>query len=594
MKRLRTTFFLFFVGLCFVIALVVGMMIYLQYRSYIKGSYTEVLENTAHSVERLFPEIKDIEALIAEGESSSELYFDLVRSINEINESYGFVFIYYIARFGDEFQFVFDTDDITLFGIEDPDSYLLKPWDDAPDEVMEAWTKKVFVITKEPYTDQWGTFISGFYPILNDSGHAVGILGLDLDVSYVQGLESRAIIFSGASLLIALLIATFISLRLASSIAKPINEVAVAAHTLAEMRFDIKTSKLRKDEIGVLQTALYHIRETLRQTMGNINDEQLGKQLNISRNLNGIIKRSTEELEIITAGIEVLEGKSKEENKSVQETTQSVKGIISSIEALNQAVESQSESIASSSELIEHMVKGIRDIEATMQEANQITETLGESSKKGRKTLEQLSEDLTRMSDRSAALENANKTIANIAAQTNILAMNAAIEAAHAGEAGKGFAVVSSEIRKLAVLANQESESISNEIKNMTGAISQVRQVSGITVESMNNIFVKLSEKSSSFANIKGTFEMQTVNSGQILDALDKIRNMAEEVGRDSGRIQNDSVVIGKAVNNLEAVSGEVGHSVSMAQQAGKQMASSFSMAKKITDGKIISRPEKN
>jgi methyl-accepting chemotaxis protein len=359
------------------------------------------------------------------------------------------------------------------------------------------------------------------------------------------------------------------------------------------MRFDIKTSELREDEIGVVQKALYHIRDVLKQTMGNITHEQLGKQLNISRNLNQIITQSTEELHTINAGMDVLENKSKAESESVRETVESVRDIVSSIEALDRAVESQSESIASSSHLIEEMVKGIRDIQATVHEANVITENLGESSKDGRKTLEQLSDDMTRLAERSVALEDANKTISNIAAQTNILAMNAAIEAAHAGEAGRGFSVVSSEIRKLAVESNRESESISAEIKSMTQAMTEIRQVSGRTVESMNNIFMKLSEMSSSFANIKDTIEMQAVNSGRVVEALERIRNMADEVNRDSGKIQRGSVIIDKSVKDLQTVSEDVGQSVSTAQQASRQIATSFSMAKKIVDGKIIIRPDR-
>jgi methyl-accepting chemotaxis protein len=171
--------------------------------------------------------------------------------------------------------------------------------------------------------------------------------------------------------------------------------------------------------------------------------------------------------------------------------------------------------------------------------------------------------------------------------------MNAAIEAAHAGEAGKGFAVVAAEIRKLAALSNSESESISSEIKSMTQAITQIQQVSGLTVESMNGIFIKLSEMSSSFANIKGTIEMQAVSSGRILDALKKIKNMAEEVNRDSDKIKRDSAAIDKTVKILQAVSQDVESSAGTAQQASRQMAASFSMAKKIVDGKILSRPDR-
>jgi methyl-accepting chemotaxis protein len=591
MKSLRATFFLLFVGLCFIVALGMGMMLFLQYRAYINRSYTGVIENTAHSVEGLFPEIKGIDSLIAEGEARSESYFSLVRHINEICESYGFAYIYYIQYDKGAFRFIFDTDDVSSFEDGTFDEYWLKDYDDAPDEAMDAYTKKTFIVTKHPYTDEWGTFVSGFYPVLNNAGAVTGVLGIDFDVSYVSALERRAILAFIISLSAALLISGLLSLKVSSSITRPINEVAVATNTLAKMRFDIKTSKLRKDEIGVMQKALYDIRDTLRQTMGEINNEQLGKQLNISRNLNRIINRSTEELQTISAGMDTLAGKAREEQESVLETSESVALITDSIESLNKAVESQSESIVSSSELIEQMVKDIHNIQAAVHEANMITENLGESSKDGKKTLERLTEDLNHMAERSIALEKANETISNIAAQTNILAMNAAIEAAHAGEAGKGFAVVSSEIRKLAVSSNKESESISAEIKSMAGAITQIRKVSDITVESMNNIFMKLSEMNASFSSIKGTIEMQAVNGGQILEALRKIRSMVDTVNKGSAAIQQNSVVIEKTVKNLKAVSGEVSSNVDTAQKAGRQMHSSFSMAKKIVDGKIIIRP---
>ena len=593
MKSLRTFFSLLFAGLCFVIAFGTGIMIFLQYRAYIKESYTAVIENSAHAVERLFPGIKNMDDFLAEGNSRSQDYLNLVLQINEIAEAYNFAYIYYLLYDKGNFLFVIDTDEesIESFYGGTFDEHWLMVYEDAPDEAFAALTQKTFTLTQKPYTDEWGTFVSGFHPLLDDSGTVVGVLGVDYDVSRVQDLEHRAAFAFGISLIIAMAAACLISLRAAASITKPINEVAVAANTLSQMRFDIKTSKLRNDEIGMMQRALYAIRDTLRQTMGEINNEQLGKQLNISRNLNQIIKRSTDELQTISSGMDLLDGTSKQEKNSVQKTADAAADIIKSIELLNRAVESQSESITSSAHLIEEMVKGIHNIQNTVHDANRITETLGDSSKTGRKNLEQLAENLTRIAERSVALEKANETIASIASQTNILAMNAAIEAAHAGETGKGFAVVSSEIRKLAVLSNQESESISAEIKNMAGAINEIRQVSGHTVESMNNIFNKLSDMNASFAGIKSTIEMQAVNGNRILESLKTIRDMANEVNNGSGKIRQDSDVIDKTVRELKTVSEEVGRSVNETRQAGKQMADSFSMAKKIEDGKIIIRP---
>jgi len=595
MKSLKTTFSLLFLGLCFAVALGIGLILFLQYHSYIKKSYTDVIESTAHSIEKLFPELKDPQGIIDEGRDGSQAYFDRVRQIDKLRESFGFVYIYYLQIKNGNVNFIIDTDDISMFDESaDLNEYLLKPYDEPPAEVFTAWEKKTFTITDEPYTDEWGTFVSGFYPILNDKGGVAGVIGLDLDVSYVLGLENNAILSFVISFLIILGAAFIVSLNVAYSITKPIIEVSAAADTLSQMRFDIKTSKLRKDEIGVMQTALYAIRDTLRQTMGEINDEQLGKQLNISRNLNKIINQSNEELHTIIEGMDLLVNKNNEENESVQKTAKSVDDIIINIETLTKSVESQSDSITSSSKLIEQMVEEIHNIKNSVQEANQITITLGESSKNSKRTLEQLTKDISSLTERSAALENANKTISGIAAQTNILAMNAAIEAAHAGEAGKGFAVVASEIRKLAELSNKESDSISAEIKNMSKAINEIEKVSGENTESMNNIFVKLSDMSSSFAGIRDTIDIQARNSGQIMNALNIIRKMADEVNKESAKIKIDSSTIVNSVKDLDSASQKVSSSVLSAKNASTQIADSFSMAKKIVDGVILIRPDKN
>jgi len=126
----------------------------------------------------------------------------------------------------------------------------------------------------------------------------------------------------------------------------------------------------------------------------------------------------------------------------------------------------------------------------------------------------------------------------------------------------------------------------------MSEAISKIRHDSGRTVDSMNTIFLKLSEMSTSFASINGTIGMQAQSSGQIMDALTKIRSMADSVGKGSGKIQHDSSDIDNNVKVLRSASEEMSRSVNSAQKASKQIAASFSMAKKIVDGTIIIRPD--
>jgi methyl-accepting chemotaxis protein len=549
------------------------------------------LKQVGRTIEYTSPVIKDKEALIRIGREHSDEYNLLLTGMKNIAESFNIAYIYFIEKVDNKYRFVFDIDDLDL-SEEEYEEIFLESYDDPPDELIETFDSKALTTTLQPYTDEYGTFVSIFLPIIDDLGGMSGVLCLDYDISYVQALENRAIISFIVALVISGGIASSLSFCIAVSLITPIKEVTVAANMLAVMRFDIKTSSVRKDEIGELQKALYTIRDTLRQTMGKLNNEQLGKQLNISRNLNTIIKQSDDELVAITENVDAVQGKTDHEVQSVLDTSASVEEIIRNINTLNDAVETQSVNIASSSLTIEKMVDDIGAIRDVVHEANRTTETLGSSSENGRQMMERLMGELTRLTEQSKILEEANGTISNIAAQTNILAMNAAIEAAHAGEAGKGFAVVASEVRKLAESSNKESASISNEIKKMEDAIVQMRRVSVETVEMMNTMFMKIGEMGESFNTINQAIEAEAENGGQILEALKTMKEMIEEVRRESGKIQQGSVVIHETFEELKKTAQEVNESMVDIQAVSKHISRSLAMANKIAMGKVIIRPQ--
>jgi methyl-accepting chemotaxis protein len=225
-------------------------------------------------------------------------------------------------------------------------------------------------------------------------------------------------------------------------------------------------------------------------------------------------------------------------------------------------------------------------------QAHETTGNLSKSSDTGRKMLHNLSEELSRIAEQSAFLEEANAALVNIAAQTNILAMNAAIEAAHAGEAGRGFAVVAGEVRSLAELSNKESTSISDEIKNMRNGIEKIRQVSTETVETLSRMFTEVNDMQASLDTVNSAVDAQASNGSQVLNALTSLRDTTEQVHTGSDEIQKESDLIYKTVEDLRKISQDVSDSILDVQTASKTIAKSLNVAQLIAEGHYLVVPE--
>jgi methyl-accepting chemotaxis protein len=358
---------------------------------------------------------------------------------------------------------------------------------------------------------------------------------------------------------VVLAIAAVIVLLVSGSIAKPIANVALTLKDISEGEGDLtKTVNVHsKDEIGDLARYFNATLEKIKNLVVIIK-RQAVSLFDIGNELAGNMSETAAAINEITSNIQSIKGRIINQSASVTETNATMEQITINIDKLNGHVDRQSDSVSQSSSAIEEMLANIQSVTQTLVKNSGNVKDLIVASEVGRSGLQEVAADIQEIARESEGLLEINAVMENIASQTNLLSMNAAIEAAHAGEAGKGFAVVADEIRKLAESSGEQSKTISAVLKKIKDSIDKITKSTDSVLNKFEAIDGGVKIVSDQEENIRNAMEEQSVGSKQILEAIGSLNYATQMVMGGSEEMLEGSKQVIQESKNLELATQEI------------------------------------
>jgi methyl-accepting chemotaxis protein len=375
---------------------------------------------------------------------------------------------------------------------------------------------------------------------------------------YLQ--NSMAVIFL-MMILVIFLVFVVINIFIRSTL-KPLSEMM---HILGEVseRWDLtkRISINRSDEIGALAEFFNKTFDKMKDLIATIK-RQTVSLFDIGSELAHNMTETAAAIDKIISNIQNIKDRVTNQSASITETNATMEQITGNIGQLNKNIEKQTVSVSRSSSAIEEMLENIQSVTQTLVKNADNVQSLAEASDIGRQGLQEVVADTQEIARQSAGLLEINAVIENIASQTNLLSMNAAIEAAHAGEAGKGFAVVAGEIHKLAESSSHQSKTISAVLKKIKESIDKITTSTENVLNKFELIESGIKTVADQEENIRTAMEEQGEGSRQILESTGELNEVTDIVKNGSGEMLEGSRQIITEGRNLEMMTEEITNSM--------------------------------
>ena len=539
-----------------------------------------------HIVERAASLINGdkFEALSKSLDIEDPFYEETREMLHHLKESSGCIYLYTMAlKSGAIWRYIVDgsalpgDENFSMLGDEEDTA----DFDDAFRKVLISGETEISHLVDQ---GEWGWLISVYTPIKNSSGTTVGIIGIDFDgeelYQAILSSKIKQITIGVISIIFGIILLVFI-MRL---IFKPIKEINGILKEISMGEGDL-TKRINldnKNEIGELADSFNKTLEKISRLIISIINET--KTLSDTGNdLSTNMSETAAAIDQITSNIQSIQRQILNQSASVSETNATMEQVVTNINKLNGHIENQSSNISSASSAIEEMAVNTKSVADTLIRNEANVRVLKNAAELGRSGLQEVAEDIQKIAIESEGLLDINSVMEDIASQTNLLSMNAAIEAAHAGEAGRGFAVVAGEIRKLAENSSKQSKTIGTVLKKIKNAIDKIKNSTGDVLNKFESIDTGVNTVVQQENSIRSSIEEQQSGSRQLLQGIGNVNEITRHVQSGSHEmLVGANEVINESVN-LEKVTQEITMGMSEMAAGANQINVAINHVKEIT-----------